>query len=93
MTGRQDPVAAGGDRLRAGHFDRERVIEALLCRHRGGRSHHGVRGGHLVGAAALPRVAAEARQLGRRHQGLTLPLGPLLAWAAGMGDAEEAPSW
>ena len=29
MTGPQDPAAAGGDRLRAGHADRERVIEAL----------------------------------------------------------------
>jgi hypothetical protein len=29
MTGPQDPAAAGGDRLRAGHADREQVIEAL----------------------------------------------------------------
>jgi hypothetical protein len=29
MTGPQDPAAAGGDRLRAGHADRERAIEAL----------------------------------------------------------------
>ena len=29
MTGPQDPAAAGGDRLRAGHADRERVIETL----------------------------------------------------------------
>jgi len=29
MTGPQDPAAAGDDRLRAGHADRERVIEAL----------------------------------------------------------------
>ena len=28
-TGPQDPAAAGGDRLRAGHADREQVIEAL----------------------------------------------------------------
>jgi len=29
MTGPQDPAAAGGNRLRAGHADREQVIEAL----------------------------------------------------------------
>jgi Domain of unknown function (DUF1707) len=29
MTGPQDPAAAGGGRLRAGHVDREQVIEAL----------------------------------------------------------------
>jgi hypothetical protein len=29
VTGPHDPAAAGGDRLRAGHADRERVIEAL----------------------------------------------------------------
>lgn len=29
MTGPQDRAAAGGDRLRAGHADREQVIEAL----------------------------------------------------------------
>jgi hypothetical protein len=29
MTGPQDPAAAGRDRLRAGHADREQVIEAL----------------------------------------------------------------
>ena len=29
MTEPQDPAAAGGDRLRAGHADREQVIEAL----------------------------------------------------------------
>ena len=29
MTGPQDPAAAGGDRLRAGHADREQAIETL----------------------------------------------------------------
>jgi Domain of unknown function (DUF1707) len=29
MTGPHDPAAAGGDRLRAGHADREQVIETL----------------------------------------------------------------
>ena len=29
MTGWQDPAAAGGDRLRAGHADREQVIGTL----------------------------------------------------------------
>jgi hypothetical protein len=29
MAGPQDPATAGGDRLRAGHADREQVIEAL----------------------------------------------------------------
>jgi hypothetical protein len=29
MTGPQDPATAGGDRLLAGHADREQVIETL----------------------------------------------------------------
>ena len=29
MAGQEDPAAAGHDRLRAGHHDRERVIETL----------------------------------------------------------------
>jgi Domain of unknown function (DUF1707) len=29
MTGPQDPAAAGGDRVRVGHADRDQVIEAL----------------------------------------------------------------
>jgi hypothetical protein len=29
MTGPQDPAASGGDRLRAGHADREQVVETL----------------------------------------------------------------
>jgi hypothetical protein len=29
MTGPHDPATAGGDRLRAGHADREQAIEAL----------------------------------------------------------------
>ena len=29
MTGPEDPAAAARDRLRAGHADREQVIEAL----------------------------------------------------------------
>jgi hypothetical protein len=29
MTGPQDPAAAGRDQLRAGHADREQVIQAL----------------------------------------------------------------
>jgi hypothetical protein len=29
MTGPQDPAAAGRDRLRAGHADREQVIDTL----------------------------------------------------------------
>ena len=32
MTGPQDPAAAGGDRLRAGHADREQVIDTLKHR-------------------------------------------------------------
>ena len=32
MTRPQDPAAAGRDQLRAGHADRERVIEALTAR-------------------------------------------------------------
>jgi hypothetical protein len=29
MTGPQDPAAAGGDRLRAGHTDRDQIVEVL----------------------------------------------------------------
>ena len=42
MTGPQDPAAAGRDQLRAGHADREQVIEAL-------------KGGCLDRAEALPQ--------------------------------------
>jgi hypothetical protein len=61
MTGRQDPVAAGGDRLRAGHFDRERVIEALkqaVVHGRLSRDELDVRVGRALAARTRAELAA-----------------------------------
>ena len=61
MTGRQDPVAAGGDRLRAGHFDRERVIEALkqaFVHGRLSRDELDVRAGRALAARTRAELAA-----------------------------------
>jgi hypothetical protein len=61
MTGRQDPVVAGSDRLRAGHFDRERVIEALkqaFVHGRLSRDELDVRAGRALAARTRAELAA-----------------------------------
>ena len=60
-TGPQDPAAAGGDRLRAGHADREQVIEALkdaFVQGRLTRDELDVRAGRALAARTRAELAA-----------------------------------
>ena len=65
MTEPQDPAAAGGDRLRAGHADREQAIEALKSAFMQGRltgEELGARTGQVLAArtyAELDAVTAD----------------------------------
>src|SRR5579862_3168933 len=65
MTGPQDPATAGGDRLRAGHADREQTIEALKNAFMQGRltgEELGARTGQVLAArtyAELDAVTAD----------------------------------
>ena len=66
MTAPQDPVAAGGDRLMAGHADLEQVIEALkdaLVQSRLTRDELGARAARALAAltADIPAEAGPAR--------------------------------
>jgi hypothetical protein len=61
MTGPQDPAAAGRDRLRAGHADREQVIEALkdaFVHGRLTRDELGTRAGQALSARTYADLAA-----------------------------------
>jgi hypothetical protein len=61
MTGPDDRAAAGGERLRAGHADRERVIQALkdaFVQDRLTRDELGAREGLALTARTLPELAA-----------------------------------
>ena len=61
MTGPQDPAAAGGDRLRAGHADRDQVIEALkdaFVQDRLTREELGARAGRALTARTYAELAA-----------------------------------
>ena len=61
MTGPQDPAAAGRDRLRAGHADREQVIEALKTAFVQGqltRDELGTRAGQALAAQTCAELAA-----------------------------------
>ena len=61
MTGPQDPAAAGRDRLRAGHADREQVIEALkdaFVQGRLTRDELGTRAGQALAARTYADLAA-----------------------------------
>ncbi len=60
-TGPQDPAAAGRDRLRAGHADREQVIEALkdaFVHGRLTRDEFGTRAGRALAARTYADLAA-----------------------------------
>ena len=72
MTGPEDPAAAGRDRLRAGHADREQVIEALKDAFVQGQADQGRarRAGGPGARRADPRRAGRAH---RRHPGLSGP--------------------
>jgi len=61
MTGPEDPAAAGRDRLRAGHADREQVIEALkdaFVQGRLTRDELDVRAGRALAARTRVELAA-----------------------------------
>jgi Domain of unknown function (DUF1707) len=61
MTGPEDPAAAGRDRLRAGHADREQVIEALknaFVQGRLTRDELGTRAGQALAARTYADLAA-----------------------------------
>ena len=61
MTGPHDPAAAGGDRLRAGHADREQVIETLKIAFVDGRltrDELDVRAGRALAARTYADLAA-----------------------------------
>ena len=65
-TGPQDPAAAGGDRLRAGHADREQVIEALkdaFVQGRLTRDELDARAGRALAARTRAELAALAADI------------------------------
>ena len=76
MTGPQDPAAAGRDQLRAGHADRERVIEALktaFVRGQLTRDELGIRAGQALAA----RTGAELTALTADIPGGPAAAGPV----------------
>ena len=92
MTGPEDPAAAGGDRLRAAHADREQVIEALkdaFVQGRLTRDELDVRAGRALAARTRGELAALTADIpgGLAAAGPTRPPAPApvrrpLAWAA-----------
>jgi len=75
-TGPQDPAAASGDRLRAGHADREQVIEALkdaFVQGRLTRDELDVRAGRALAARTRAELAALAADIPAAPAG---PVGP-----------------
>ena len=81
MTGPQHPAAAGGDRLRAGHADREQVIETLKTAFVHGRLTR-TELGERAGRALTARTCAELAALTA-----DIPPGP-----AGAGPARPPPA-
>jgi Domain of unknown function (DUF1707) len=68
MTEPQDPAVAGGDRLRAGHADREQVIEALKTAYMQGRltgEELGARTGQVLAARTYAELRAVTADLPR----------------------------
>jgi len=83
MTGPQDPAAAGRDQLRAGHADRERVIEALKAAFvRGELTQDEL--GMRTGQALVARTGAELAPLTA-----DIPAGPAAAGPAAVGPARR----
>jgi hypothetical protein len=78
MTGSQDPVA-GGDRLRAGHADRERAIEALKDAFVQGRltkDELGARAGRALAARTYGELAALTADISASPAGPADPARP-----------------
>ena len=92
MTGPEDPAAASGDRLRAGHADREQVIETLkdaLVQGRLTRDELDVRAGRALAARTRAELAALAADIpgdpaaaGPARPPTPAPVRRPLAWAA-----------
>ena len=81
MTGPEDPAAAGRDRLRAGHADREQVIEALKDAFVHGRLTRGeldVRAGRALAARTRAELATLTADI---------PAGPAVAGPSVVGPA------
>ena len=95
MTGSEDPAAAGRDRLRAGHADREQVIEALKNAFVQGqltRDELDMRAGRALAARTRAELAALTADIpaGPAVAGPTCPSAParrrpLVRAAAGSG--------
>jgi DUF1707 SHOCT-like domain len=96
MTGPEDPAAAGRDRLRAGHADREQVIEALkdaFVQGRLTRDELDVRAGRALAARTRAELAALTADIpgdpaaaGPSRPPAPAPVrGPLARAAAGSG--------
>jgi Domain of unknown function (DUF1707) len=82
MTGPQDPAAAGRDRLRAGHADREQVIEALKTAFVDGRltrDELDARAGRALAARTYADLAALTADIpsGTAAAGPARPPGPV----------------
>ena len=105
MTGPQDPAAEGGDRFRAGHADRELVVEALkdaFVQGRLTRDELGARAGRALTARTCAELAAltadipaAARPLARKAagSGSCLIIAAVAARVAGLVDpGPPAPS-
>ena len=92
MTGPQDPAAAGCDRLRAGHADREQVIETLKDAFVQGRLTRGeldARAGQALSARTCADLAALTADI-PAAAGSARPPAPARRWplaraAAGSG--------
>ena len=79
-TGPQDPAAAGRGRLRAGHADREQVIEALkdaFVQGRLTRDELDARAGRALSARTCADLAALTADIPSRPVGLGTALGEL----------------
>ena len=83
MTGPQDPAAADGDRIRAGHADREQVIEALKDAFVHGRltkDELDLRVSQALASRTYTELAALTADI---PAGLTTAIPPARAWAQG----------
>ena len=90
MTAPQDPAAAGGDRLRAAHADREQVIEALkdaFVQGRLTRDELDTRAGRALAAPTYADLASLTADIPAEPAaaGVGAPAGPGAPPAAGQG--------
>ena len=88
MTGSEDPAAAARDRLRAGHADREQVIEALkdaFVQGRLTRDELDVRAGRALAARTRAELAALTADLPGDPAPAPVRRRPLARAAAGSG--------